>query len=82
MLFLDLLLGVVATGYAHWGLPATVRSTGQVVVARSLLAFTGLGTGLIAMNSLTDRPAWLAFAVGFGVIHIPAAAIIYLKRQR
>lgn len=82
MLFIDLVLGVLATVYAHWYLPDTIRSTGQAVVVRSLLAFTGLGTGLIAMNSLADRPAWLAFAVGFGVIHIPAAAIIYLKRQR
>lgn len=82
MLFIDLILGVVATVYAHWCLPGTIRSTGQAVVVRSLLAFTGLGTGLIAMNALPDRPAWLAFSVGFGVIHIPAAAIIFLKRQR
>jgi len=42
------------------------------------LAFGAMGAYTLEL----PMPSWLVFALGFGTVHVPAAAILALKRAR
>jgi hypothetical protein len=74
---------VAAAIYAHFRIPFhTVRS--RVQVLRAVLVLVGIGFGYVAaVSSGAQGPAAvLVFLCGFGLVHIPAAAILFLKRAR
>ena len=73
---------VVVAGYAQFRMPAYSASARKVVMTRVVLIAAGLAFGLIWARNYPDDPylALLAFLIGFGAVHIPAAVILLLRR--
>ena len=69
--------------YAQYAIPAHTRP-GRVVLARGLLATIGVAFGLVMALGYPGEPALgvLAFLVGFGMVHFPAALILFFKHYR
>lgn len=87
----ELFLGVLAIGglalavYAHMRLRVHSASRFGAELARAVLILTGLAVGW--MTSQWGPPAqgltgMLRFVIGFGLVHLPAAFILWSKRQR
>lgn len=80
---------LVAAVYAHMVIPGLAHSRRQVAVARVILLGTGLGFAVMMMRLVPMtypevgfvRLA-LVFLASFGVVHLPAACIGWLKRLR
>ncbi|SAL74881.1 hypothetical protein [Caballeronia telluris] len=76
-----LIIGIVC--YAHYEIPGFTRGVGKRRTAHLVLIVVGLAFGAMAAYTLNlPMPAWLAVLPGFGTIHVPAAAILGLKRLR
>lgn len=74
---------VGAALYAQRQLATFTRGAGSVLLTRAVLALVGLGFGFVSMRyAQTDVDAALAFVAGFGLVHVPAAIILRLKRAR
>jgi hypothetical protein len=69
--------------YAQYSIPAHTR-TGRVGLTRALLAAVGVGFGLVMALGYPGEPALalLAFLAGFGMVHFPAALILFFKHFR
>ena len=83
------LITLLAAGYAHACLPELSTSATSLLIARILLIGTGIGFGVatiafgaIMAGGIGVVAALLAFLAGFGVVHVPAALIMALKRWR
>jgi hypothetical protein len=75
------LLGVAV--YAQYPIPFHTAGRGSVVLTRTALLLTGVLAGAVAAILAPDRSAAIvAFVQGFGVVHVPAAVILMLKRAR
>ena len=73
-------LGLVAAAYAHAWIPRHTSGTAKIALARSVLIVTGAVVGAIfARYAGSDHQALLAFLIGFGGVHVPAAIILFLK---
>jgi hypothetical protein len=83
MITLITIAGLVCAGYAYIRLPAHSKSSGQAKWTAALLAVTGILFGY-AMASVyaTGVSPLIGFLAGFGVVHIPAAIILFVKQQR
>lgn len=91
VLLLVTLVGLVAVIYAHLRLPYHSASAAQRRMTRVVLIGVGLLFGAV-MSYMFSRggtvagqaalPGWLVFASAFGLTHIPAAGILFLKRQQ
>lgn len=78
-----LLLAVAA--YAQYRIPSYTAGTSKIVLTRAILIAVGLGVGYVAARNYTeasDRALVLVFLIGFGLVHLPAAMILFIKRQR
>jgi hypothetical protein len=76
---------LAAAAYAQWRIPFHTANARHALVARLILAVVGVAFGIAVATAYTDTEGWLsllAFLSGFGVVHVPAAAILFLKRQR
>lgn len=76
---------LAAAAYAHVRLPFHSRDARQALIARLLLLGVGTAFGAVTASVYGDMQGWrwvAAFLSGFGVVHVPAAAILFLKRQR
>ncbi|MEC4721742.1 hypothetical protein RY831_21470 [Noviherbaspirillum sp. CPCC 100848] len=52
-------------------------------IARTILVIVGIGFGLTAAASMEGTSSKvLTLLIGFGAVHVPAAAILFIKRQR
>jgi hypothetical protein len=78
-----------AAAYAQWRIPFHTANARHALIARLVLLTVGIAFGLVLATTYTDtyvgRQDWLfliVFLAGFGVVHVPAAAILFLKRQR
>jgi hypothetical protein len=69
--------------YAQYAIPAHTRA-GRVVFTRALLAVIGAAFGFVMALGYPGEPALalLAFLVGFGMVHFPAALILFFKHYR
>lgn len=78
------LLLLTLAAYAQLQIPRfTKRSGGRVFMTRALLIVVGIGFGLVgAAQYDVSLWKWLAFLVGFGLVHLPAAVILFIKRER
>lgn len=77
------LLLLAAAAYAQLRIPAFARGTAKVVFTRTLLVLAGIGFGLYAAGYSVDRPSQLpGFLIGFGLVHVPAAFILFIKGRR
>ena len=76
-------LVMAAAAYVQLRLPQFTATPLRLVLARSILLVVGLGCGYVGAQMYRDLPASvLAFIIGFGVVHLPATGILFLKRQR
>ncbi|RFA31067.1 hypothetical protein CAI21_02530 [Alkalilimnicola ehrlichii] len=76
---------LIAFVYVQVRLPVHAATRAQATATRLLLAATGVGLGLIGAwmyQGVGGIVPWLAFLVGFGVAHVPAAFILFIKRER
>jgi hypothetical protein len=75
------MLGVAA--YAQAQIPAFTSGTGKIALTRGLLIAVGVAVGLV--NAAYVENAFeraMALLTGFGLVHLPAAAILFIKGQR
>ena len=69
--------------YAHYRIPFHTAGSRKIAATHAVLVIAGLLAGGVgAMFALTREMAIIAFVQGFGVMHIPAAVILFLKRAR
>jgi hypothetical protein len=73
-----------AAVYAQYRIPFHTASAAQSWITRILLGVIGVGVGFMAVSRAqeTGGPLLLAFLNGFGAVHVPAAFILFIKRQR
>lgn len=80
-----MLLALAMAGYAHYRLEFHTATPRQTLITRLVLIFVGLGFGWSATLWTADTGAWskaVAFLSAFGLVHVPAAFILYIKRRR
>lgn len=72
-----------AVAYAHWTLRLHTVGMARVQFMRSVLAVVGVMFGYVTVRHIGDTlPVLLAFLLGFGAVHVPAAAILFRRRFR
>jgi hypothetical protein len=81
--FLALLL-LAAAGYAQFQIPRFTAGSRNIALTRIVLIVIGIAFGCITAGPYANAnlPAVLAFLIGFGAVHVPAAIILFLKRER
>jgi hypothetical protein len=76
---------LAAAGYAQFRIACYTAGATRVVFARVVLIVVGIAFGYVAAKAFADGqsiPAWLVFFTGFGLVHLPAAIILFIKRER
>jgi len=75
---------VSAAAYAHHLISRYMEGSQKLLLTRALLLLTGLAFGFAwAMNYPGDPfLALLAFLVGLGAVHVPAAVMLFFKYGR
>ena len=77
------LASLLAAGYAQMQLSRFIAGHYRHAATRGVLIFVGVSIGLLGAREFADPAlATLAFVLGFGVVHVPAACIQLLKRLR
>ncbi|WP_152205553.1 hypothetical protein [Marinobacter changyiensis] len=76
---------LLITGFAHWRIHLQIARTSQRLLLHGLLLTVAIAFGW-AMGSVytqnEEGGAWFIFLYAFGVVHVPAAIILWLKRQQ
>ncbi|HET9663343.1 MAG TPA: hypothetical protein VFP00_03880 [Burkholderiales bacterium] len=82
-LFLAALL-LTAAGYAQYRIPFHTAGATRIAVTRGMLLAAGIAFGYVnaAISGAQDGLALLMFLIGFGLVHAPAAIILFIKRHR
>lgn len=84
-MFLLALLSLCAVGYAHYRLAFLRSRPLPTWIAQLLLIAVGLGFGWTMHSAYVEiegrAEAWV-FILAFGSVHVPAAVILWLKKQR
>jgi hypothetical protein len=76
---------LAAAAYAQWRIPFHTPNRMHALITRLMLASVGLAFGIVVAAIYTNTQGLLFLLVilsGFGVVHVPAAAILFLKRKR
>jgi len=84
-MFLVGILSIAAAAYAHYALASHISKTSHLWFARLLLIAVGIGFGWVMSTvylQLEDSAAAWIFISAFGSVHVPAAIILWLKKQR
>ena len=80
MIILTLAL-LTAVIYTHYRLPRMIADRRQLWATRFLLVVIGVAFGSVTLWRYAGQaPAPLLFLSAFALIHVPAAAILILKR--
>lgn len=80
-----MLLSLAAAGYAQLRLSYHSATRRQALISRLILIVVGIAFGWTVMIwTIEPAPVWnaVSFLTGFGLVHVPAAAILYIKRRR
>jgi hypothetical protein len=82
MAFMAVVLLALAA-YAQYSIPAHTLA-GRVMLTRVVLAAIGVAFGFVMALGYPQEPGLglLAFLVGFGMVHFPAALILFFKHFR
>ena len=83
--FLALLTVVLLTAaaYAHQRIPRFTAGSGRIWLLRILLFAAGVIFGYASARRVVEPLEMaLAFLVGFGAVHVPAAIILFIKQSR
>lgn len=87
---LNLVLAVIAAlslgaaGYVHRQLPLRTPTATHLRTARLVLIGTGIAFGWVMARLygvLTELNMVLVFVASVGIVHVPAAAILFVKSQ-
>ena len=75
---------LAAAAYAQLRIPYFTSTRAGVVVTRTVLVAVGLASGYVSARVYPHDGvrAVLAFLIGFGAVHFPAAFILLVKAQR
>jgi hypothetical protein len=78
------LLTLSAAGYAQHRLPFHSATRRQLWFSRTLLALLGMLFGWVMSHRFAAEglSGILVFLSAFGVVHVPTAVILFIKRQR
>ena len=82
ILAMIVVLVLPAAAYVHIQLPGHRIGRRQVRIARIVLAVTGVAFAWVVARvygAIDGISAPLAFVAAFGVVHVPAAAILFAK---
>lgn len=81
--FLAVLL-LAAAGYAQYRIPFHTAGATRSAVTRGVLLAVGFAFGYVsaASSGAQGGLALIMFFIGFGLVHAPAAVILFIKRQR
>ncbi|QBQ54066.1 hypothetical protein [Nitrosococcus wardiae] len=83
--FIWTLIMLGAAVYAQYRIPFHTANAAQSWVTRLILGVIGVGIGIISVDRYQEAEGifpLLAFLNGFGAVHVPAAFILFIKRQR
>lgn len=79
---LALLLIAVAI-YVHTQIPAFTKGRTNRIVARTILLVVGIAFGLTGTRYATGQLSQiLTFLIGAGMVHLPAAIVLFIKGKR
>lgn len=73
---------LATAGYAQLQIPSYTASRAGIVVSRVVLFVMGLAFGYVATFGYEGLQAIVAFMIGFGAVHFPAAFILFVKGKR
>lgn len=81
------LVTLAATAYAQYRIPALTTTITQAWITRVALILTGIAFGFVVATVYAGpglrSPAFvLVFVSAFGLVHVPAAAILFLKQRQ
>jgi hypothetical protein len=86
---MTLLLSVLAVAllataaYAHQRIPRYTAGTRRIWVLRVVLFAAGVIFGYASARHVVEPfQIALAFLIGFGAVHVPAAVILFIKQSR
>ncbi len=78
LLYIEGLLAAAVVCYEHRAIPRFTATA-----AHGVLLLTGCAFGIVtALTPGLAVPQWFAFVMGFGAVHVPAAAILLVKYLR
>jgi hypothetical protein len=82
MLIAAILLVAIA-GYAQYRIPFYIARRSQAALTRGVLAVVGIVLGYLAAATYPEAEhPLLTFLAAFGIIHVPAAIILFVKWLR
>jgi hypothetical protein len=74
---------LAAAAYAQQRIPRYTAGRWRVMFTRAVLLIVGIGVGCVSASYVSDPlVASLAFVIGFGAVHVPAAVILFIKHER
>ena len=77
---------VAAAIYTHYRLPFLTTTRAQAGWARAILMLTGVAFGWVAVEQIGRHESGfmqlLIFVAAWGLVHVPAAIILFLKQQQ
>jgi hypothetical protein len=70
--------------YAQYQVPRFTAGSRKVMLTRAVLIAVGVAFGYLSAASFPNdlSSALPAFVIGFGIVHFPAAFILFVKRER
>lgn len=76
-------VALVLVGYAQARIAQFTAGTGKILIARLILLLVGAGFGFALAEGVEPMlQRALVFIHGFGLVHLPAAVILYIKDRR
>ena len=85
-LLLMTVFSLAAAIYAQYCLPFLTETRNQAWLARAILMVTGVAFGLVAVKQIGSTESslmqLLIFVAAWGLVHVPAAIILFLKQQQ
>lgn len=86
MLFVLAFLTIMATVYAHLRLPYHTKNAMRTLISRAMLLVVGVAFGYVMaayyFAGARTLEATLIFLSAFGLVHVPAAVILFIKHRR
>jgi hypothetical protein len=77
------LLLIAAAVYVHKQIPVFTKGRTSRIVARTILIAVGVAFGLTGTRYVAGQlPQVLTFFIGFGLVHMPAAIVLFIKGKR
>jgi len=85
-LLLMAMFSVAAAIYTQYRLPFLTATRKQAGWARAILMTTGVAFGLVTVKQVGSHESslmqLLIFLAAWGLVHVPAAIILFLKQQQ